>query len=139
MATSPVVIPGAFTQLATGVTLDATLTTAQTVLTVPNGLRALPMWIVFRDASTAVNAATTVSVGTGSSATQYLNGSSLLQSMATTTGAVVQPLFGSTVGTAQALLTPTQTVTVTFGGTLTSNGKVRVDVVGYLPDLNGAL
>lgn len=139
MATSPVVIPGAFTQLATGVTLDATLTTAQTVLTVPNGLRALPMWIVFRDASATVNAATTTSVGTGSSATQYLNASSLLQSMLTTTGAVVQPLFGSTVGTAQALLTPAQTVTVTFGGTLTSNGKVRVDVIGYLPDLNGAL
>lgn len=139
MATSPLVIPGAFTQLATGVTLDATLTTAQSVFTVPVGLKAIPMWIVFRDAGATVNAATTVSVGVTGAATQYLNASTLLQSMLTTTGPVIQPLFGSTVGTAKAYMTQSSDLTVTFGGTLTSNDKLRVDVVGYIPDLNGAL
>lgn len=133
MASAPVVIPGALTELATGVVLDATATTAQTVLTTQNGTKCMPMFIVFRDASAAVNAATTISVGNTSSATAYLSGSALLASMATTTGPVFQPLYGSSVATAKAYLAGNNTVTVTFGGTLTSNGSVKVDVLGYYP------
>lgn len=132
MATAPVVIPGALTLLASSVTLDATLTTAQTVFTSPIGEKALPLFAVFRDAGAAVNAATTVSVGNAASATAYLNASTLLQSMATTTGPVVQPLYGSSVGTAVASMKANTAFTVTFGGTLTSNGAVRCDVYGFL-------
>lgn len=139
MASSPVVIPGALTQLATGVTLDATVTTAQTVFTAPSGLKAFPMFLVFRDTSATVNAATTISAGVTGAATRYLNASSVLQSMLTTTGPVFVPVYGSTVGTAVAYVQPNTNVTVTFGGTLTSNGQMRIDVLGYIPDLNGAL
>jgi hypothetical protein len=132
MANAPVVVPYALTQLATGVTLDATLTTAQTVFTVGNAEKCVPQFIVFRDASATVNAATTVSIGNSNSATAYYNASTALQSMLTSTGAIVLPLYGSSVATAVAYLTGTQNFTATFGGTLTSNGKVKVDVLGYL-------
>lgn len=132
MSTAPVVIPGALTQLATGVTLNAATTTAQTLFTAPNGLKCIPLFLVFRDCSATMNAATTTSAGNSTSATAYLNASTLLQSMATTTGPVVQPMYGSTVGTATAYLTGGSNVTVTFGGTTTSNGYVKADVLGFL-------
>lgn len=132
MATAPVVIPGALTLLASSVSLDATLTTAQTVFSSPIGEKALPLFIVFRDAGATVNAATTVSLGNASSATAYLNASSLLQSMLTTTGAIVQPLYGSSVATAKAPMAQNSAFTATFAGTLTSNGAVRCDVYGFL-------
>lgn len=132
MASAPVVIPYALTQLAEGVALDATLTTAQTVYTVPNGMKAVPMFVVFREASATVNAATTVSVGTTASATAYLNASTILQSMLTTTGAILSPTYGSSVGTAKAVQPQGSNFTVTFGGTLTSNGQLKCDVLGYL-------
>lgn len=130
--TAPVVIPYALTQLATGVVLDGTSTSAQTVMTVPAGMKCVPMFLVFREASATVNAAATVSVGNSSSATAYLNASALLQSMLTTTGAIVQPLYGSSVATAKAVLLSSQVLNVTFGGTLTSNGQLKADVLGYL-------
>lgn len=137
MASAPVVIPYAMTQLAEGVSLDATLTTAQTVLTVPNGTKCFPMFIVFRDQNGAaaggqINAATTVSAGTTASATAYLNASTLLQNMLTTTGPIFQPLYGSSVATAKAYIPGGAVLSVTFGGTLTSNGAVKADVLGYL-------
>lgn len=132
MASAPVVIPYALTQLAEGVALDATLTTAQTVYTVPNGMKAIPMFVAFREASATVNAATTVSVGNTASATAYLNASSVLQSMLTTTGAILNPTYGSSVGTAKAVQLQGSNFTVTFAGTLTSNGQVKCDVLGYL-------
>lgn len=131
MATAPVVIPYALTQLAEGVTLDAALTTAQTVFTSQNGTKCVPMFLVFRDASATVNAATTVSAGNTGSATAYLNASALVQSMLTTTGPIFQPTYGSSVATAKAYLAQNEAVTVTFGGTQTSNGKVKCDVLGY--------
>ncbi len=135
MANAQVVIPGALTQLATAVALDATLTTAQTVYTVPAGMRAVPLFFIFRDAgttSTPINAACTVSVGNTASATAYLSASGVLQSMLTTTGAIVTPAYGSSVGTAKALQPSLSNFTVTFGGTQTSNGTVKCDVIGYL-------
>lgn len=132
MATAPVVIPYALTQLAEGVSLDATLTTAQTIFTVPNGAKAEALFIVFRDASATVNAATTLSLGTSASATVYLNASTLLQSMLTSTGPIVQPLYGSSVATAKAYIPGNSVMNATFAGTLTSNGVVKVDVLGYI-------
>ena len=131
MASAPIVIPYAMTQLAEGVSLDATLTTAQTVFTAQNGTKCVPLFVMFRDASATVNAATTVSVGNTASATAYLNASALLQSMLTTTGVIVQPLYGSSVGTAKAYMPGGSNFTATFAGTLTSNGVVKVDVWGY--------
>lgn len=132
MANAPVVIPYALTELATGVVLDATLTTAQTVFTAPVGMKCVPMYLVFRDTAATVNAATTVSAGNTAGATTYLNASSLLQSMLTTTGPIFQPTFGSSVGTAKAYMQGASNFTVTFGGTQTSNGSLKVDVLGYL-------
>lgn len=132
MAQAPVVIPGAIVQLASAVTLDATLTTAQTVFTAAQGLRTSPQFIVFHDASATVNAAATVSVGNAVSATAYLNASTVLQSMLTSTGAVELPLYGSSVATAVKRMNSLDNFTVTFGGTLTSNGKILVDVLGYV-------
>ncbi len=129
---APVVIPYAMTQLAEGVVLNASVTTVQTILTCPAGAKVIPMFIVFRDASAAMNAATTVTVGTSVTATQYLNASALLQSMLTTTGAVFSPLYGTSVATAQPELTGTATVQASFGGTLTSNGVLKCDVLGYI-------
>lgn len=132
MATAPVVIPYALTQLAEGVALDGTSTSAQTLFTVPDGARCVPMFVIFRDASASVNAGTTLSLGTGSTATYYVNASALLASMATTTGAVVQPVYGSSVATAKLPLQGGETVTATFAGTLTSNGAVKADVFGAI-------
>ncbi len=132
MATAPVVIPYALTQLAEGVALDGTSTAAQTIFTVPTGTQCIPMFLVIRNVAAAVNAATTLSVGTTASATAYLNASSLIQSMLTTTGAIVQPLYGSSVATAKARVPGASVVNATLAGTLTSNGAIMVDVLGYL-------
>lgn len=137
MAQAPVIIPGAVVQLASGVVLDATLTTAQTVFTGPNGLKCIPYFVTFRDASATVNAAATVGMGqsstaTGGSSTQYLSASTVLQSMLTSTGPVVVPLYGSSVGTAKPLVPQGSNVQVTFAGTLTSNGFVKCDVYGVV-------
>lgn len=133
MATAPVVIPGALTQLASGVALNAATTALQVVYTAPNGLKCQPLFVVFYDASTAVNAATTVSAGNSAvSTTTYLNASAVLQSMLTTTGAIVLPVYGSSVAAAVAKQAGSNTFTVTFGGTLTSNGTVKCDVIGQL-------
>lgn len=132
MATAPLVIPYALTQLATDVELDATLSTAQTVFTAPNGAKAVPTMLVFRNASAAVNAATTVSAGTSASATAYLNAADLLQNMLTTTGYIQTPLYGSSVATAKAPIPGGSSMTITFGGTLTNNGKLYCDVLGYV-------
>lgn len=132
MASAPVVIPHALTLLAEGVALDATLTTAQTVYTVPNGLKAVPLFFAFRETSATVNAATTISVGNTASATAYLSASGVLQSMLTSTGAILTPAYGSSVASAKALQTQGSNFTVTFGGTLTSNGQLKCDVLGYL-------
>lgn len=130
MATAPVVIPFALTQLATNVALDATLTTAQTVFTSPLSEKVFPQFIVFRDVSASMNAATTVTVAAGS--TTYLSASAVLQSMLTTTGPIWQPLYGSSVATAKGYIPGNTTFTVTFAGTLTSNGVVKADVFGYM-------
>lgn len=132
MANAPIIIPGALTELATAVSLDATATTAQTVFTCPIGMKAVPLFFVFRDTSATVNAATTVSVGNTASATAYLNASASLQSMLTTTGPIIFPAYGSSVGTAKAYIPALSNFTVTFAGTLTSNGTVKIDVLGYL-------
>jgi hypothetical protein len=41
-------------------------------------------------------------------------------------------MYGSSVATAKAYVPGGSAVTATFGGTLTSNGKVFVDIIGYL-------
>lgn len=132
MAQAPVVIPGALVQLASGVVLDATLTTNQTVFTAPNGLRTNPQFVVFHDVTAAMNAATTLSVGNAVATTTYYNASAALQSMLTTTGAIQLPLYGSSVGTAVKRMNSGDAFTVTFGGTQTSNGKIQCDVLGYV-------
>lgn len=132
MANAPVVIPYALTELATGFSLNAATTAAQTVFTCPVGMKAIPMFLVFRDAAATVNAATTVSAGNTASSTAYLSSSALLQSMATTTGPVFQPTYGSSVGSAVAYMQGGSNFTVTFGGTLTSNSNLHCDVLGYL-------
>ncbi len=132
MANVPVVIPYAMTQLATAVVLDGTITTAQTIFTVPNGEKVIPMWIVFRDGSSTNGAAGTVSLGTTASATAYLNTSTVLASFLTTTGPVVLPLYGSTVPTAVAYIPALSVLTIKFPTVLTTTGTIKVDVLGYV-------
>lgn len=132
MANAPVVIPYALTELATGFVLNASVTTAQTVFTCPVGMKAFPMFLVFRDAAAAINAATTTSAGNSASATAYLNASALIENMLTSTGPIFQPVYGSSVGSAVAYMQGASNFTITFGGTLTSNTNLKVDVLGYL-------
>lgn len=129
MASAPVVIPQAQTILADGVTLDATLTTAQTVFTVPNGMKCVISAVVFRDATASVNAATTFSVGVNGTANNVVSASTAAQSMAA--GNAVRGVATLT-STSTAYGTSGQNCTLTFAGTLTSNGFVKCDVLGYL-------
>lgn len=134
MATAPVVVPGAQTLLAQSVVLDATLTTSQTVFTVPAGMRAVVTGVVFRDASAAVNAATTWSAGfDASSVNVFPTGRTTIQSMAATTAQYSFNAVGAIASTTSPLQgQATTNFSVKFGGTLTSNGTVKCDVLGYL-------
>ncbi len=133
MATAPVVIPYAMTQLAEGVTLDLSLTTAQNVFQVPSGMKAVPLFLVFRDASAALTGLT-VSAGlvttSTSNGTTYLSSNGFLGTMVTTTGPVFQPTYGTSVAAAVAYGTQLQYFNVT--ATATVSAKVKVDVLGYL-------
>lgn len=133
MATAPVVIPYALTQLAEGVTLDCSLTTAQSIFQVPNGAKAVPMFLVFRDASAALTGLTLsagLSTTAASTVTTYLNANAFLGTMATTTGPVFQPVYGTSVANAVAYANQGQYLNVT--ATATVSAKVKVDVLGYI-------
>ena len=136
MATSPVVVPGALTQLVTGFVADATLTTAQVLFTVPNGMRAVVTAVVQRNASAAVNAATTWSAGFDASAVNvFPAGQTTAQSLqASAQYSFTQaPAIAST--TSPFVGQGGQSLSLKYAGTLTSNGKVVVDVIGYLEAL----
>lgn len=125
--------------LTMGVVLDATLTTAQNIaVLVPNPATSTQAFsnttfvvsaLKFRSASTAINAATTFSVGWTSTsgtttATNVVSASTAVESQAT----------GKVVSVATSPVTPGtpgQFLNITFAGTLTSNGTVVVDVLGY--------
>lgn len=133
MATAPVVIPYAMTQLAEGVLLDCSLTTAQQVLQVPNGAKVVPMFLVFRDASAALTGLTLsagLSTTAASTVTTYLNASNVLNAMVTTTGPVFQPLYGTSVANAVPYAQAAQYLNVT--ATATVSAKLKVDVLGYI-------
>lgn len=116
-------------RLAANVVLDATSTSAQSLLTPPPGMKVVITQILFRDASASINAATTVSIGANGTSTALASASTVLQSMAA--GNAVRAVV--TQGTSsQVYALPGNDVTVTFGGTLTSNGSVKCDVIGYL-------
>lgn len=121
-----------------GVVLDASVTTVQNILQlVPNPATSTQSFssttvavvaFKFRNFGHAVNAATTFGIGwsntsAGTSST-ILSASTALQSAAAGLYSVT-PIQGAPLGL------PNQYLTVTFGGTLTSNTSVVVDVIGY--------
>lgn len=123
-----VVIPGADVLLVTGVVCDATLSTAQTVLTNSAALPCVISQLMFRAPSAAINAATTVTVQAVNSSTRTLvSAGTQLQSMAANAdGVTIITLTGQTF-----VVAPGATLTVTFGGTLTNNGTIKLDVIGH--------
>jgi hypothetical protein len=136
MATAPVVIPYAVTQLVTGFVADATLTTAQALFTAPNGCRAVVTAVVQRNASAAVNALTTWSAGFDAAAVNvYPAGQTTAQGLQASAQYSFTQAPAITSTTSPFVGQSAQTFSLKYAGTQTGNGKVVVDVLGYIEAL----
>lgn len=126
VATPAVVIPGAQVVVAS-VQLDATLTSAQTVLTNSAQLNVVPTHVVVRNPSAQTTSATVTVIVDGITVATLAT-----VVLAANVGCVLIPLSVSGTVTANRCLAPGKVMTVTLSAASAAGTTVQCDVLGYV-------